>query len=162
MQRPLPVATTAARPLTEPLPAVVACLGYGGLLPFLALASGAIGDGAHAQFWRAALVAYGAVILSFVGALHWGLAIAPGKLDRSRRNALFVCSVVPALVAWIASLLAPMFASGLLVVGFLAHYWQDRRLIGQAGLPAWYLPLRLRLTVVACLCLFAGGFIQFG
>ena len=29
-----------------------------------------------------------------------------------------------------------------------------------AELPAWYLPLRLQLTVVACLSLIAGAFVQ--
>jgi len=33
------------------------------------------------------------------------------------------------------------------------HFVMDKMLVGPAGLPAWYLPLRLRLTLVACLCL---------
>ena len=47
----------------------------------------------------------------------------------------------------------------LLVAGFVAHCAQDRRLVAQVGaaLPAWYLPLRTRLTLVASACLLAGA-----
>jgi hypothetical protein len=41
-----------------------------------------------------------------------------------------------------------------LVAGFLIHFWQDRRLVQLVNLPAWYLPLRLKLTLVACVSLF--------
>ena len=49
---------------------------YAGLLPFVAGALGiALLDGEPRQFSARALVAYGAVILSFVGAVHWGLLL---------------------------------------------------------------------------------------
>ena len=145
----------------DTVPRIVAWLGYGGLLPFSTLAVAAVGAnflGQDPRWWNAALVAYGAAILSFVGALHWSFAMTgPGLNDRQRASA-FVWSVVPALVAWLAllSLLgAPRAAAALLVTGFLAHYWRDVRLARAANLPAWYLPMRLRLTTVACLCLAA-------
>ncbi|MBN8440912.1 MAG: DUF3429 domain-containing protein [Thauera sp.] len=142
---------------SDVLPRPVAWLGYGGLLPFVGLAITVLVDPWHALLWGDALVAYGAVILSFVGALHWGFAMClPGLTDRLR-TACFVWSTVPALVAWPALLLDPLFAAALLVAGFVLHYWQDRRLAASAVLPAWYLPLRLRLTGVASACLLLGG-----
>ncbi len=81
-------------------------------------------------------------------------------LSASRRTRCFVWSVVPALLAWSAFLFSPMLASFLLVTGFLAHYWQDRLLVAASHLPSWYLPLRFRLTTVACLCLMAGAFAE--
>ena len=36
-----------------------------------------------------------------------------------------------------------------LVPGLVLHYLQDRRLAARTALPAWYLPLRGRLTAVA-------------
>jgi len=45
----------------------------------------------------------------------------------------------------------------LLIFGFVAHYWQDRRLVKVTTLPDWYLPMRLRLTLVASLCLLLGA-----
>lgn len=68
--------------LPTALPISVAWLGYGGLLPFVALAG--IGWWAPGTplwgtpLWGTALLAYGAVILSFVGALHWGFAMVVG------------------------------------------------------------------------------------
>lgn len=139
------------------LPSVVAWLGYGGLLPFVGLAVAPALEPAYADFWAKALVNYGAVILSFVGALHWGFAISLTQLSSAQRQASFLWSIVPALLAWPATLLPATGASAILMAGFVAHYWQDRRLARAVNLPAWFLPLRARLTSVACASLLAGG-----
>ena len=140
------------------LPRTVAWLGYGGLLPFLVLTPASLLDHHHGALWSDALYAYGAIILSFIGALHWGLAMSLPELTERQRSACFAWSVVPALIAWPAVLFSPPLAAPLLVFGFIAHYLQDRRLARQAKLPGWYLPLRLRLTSVAVVCLVAGVF----
>ena len=44
--------------------------------------------------------------------------------------------------------------------GFIANYLRDRHLGRQAELPAWYLPLRLRLSAVACVCLGFAAFLN--
>jgi hypothetical protein len=143
------------------LPRTVAWLGYGGLLPFLVLTPASLLDYHHGAVWSDALYAYGAIILSFFGALHWGLAMSlPGLSDR-QRSAWFTWSVVPALIAWLAVLFSPIIAAPLLVIGFIAHYLQDRRLARHAMLPGWYLPLRLRLSSVAVVCLVAGVIASF-
>jgi len=141
--------------LAQDLPQHVAWLGYGGLLPFIALAILTAVDAPRAPLWSDALVGYGAVILSFVGALHWGFAMSIPTLDPGLRRRAFVWSVVPALLAWPATVLAGSVASLILVAGFAWHFVLDRRLARRAGLAAWYLPLRWRLTVVASLCLLA-------
>jgi len=140
------------------LPRTVAWLGYGGLLPFLVLTPATLLDHHHGAVWSDALYAYGAIILSFIGALHWGLAMTLPELSERQRSAWFAWSVVPALIAWPAVLFSPPLAAPLLVFGFIAHYLQDRRLARQATLPDWYLPLRLRLSSVAVVCLVAGVF----
>ncbi|WP_338819061.1 DUF3429 domain-containing protein [Acidovorax temperans] len=147
--------------LPTALPTSVAWLGYGGLLPFAALAG--IGWWAPGTplwgtpLWGTALLAYGAVILSFVGALHWGFAMVLGGLSDRERTHRFVWSVVPSLLAWPAVLLPMAGGAALLIVGFAAHLAQDLRLASRAALPAWYLPLRWRLTVTACVCLALGA-----
>ena len=83
----------------------------------------------------------------------------PGLDERTRVRSL-LWSVVPSLIAWPALLLVPSDAAVLLVLGFVLHYVQDRRLARVADLPGWYLPLRLRLTAVACIALIAGAFVQ--
>ncbi len=142
----------------SPLPTWVAWLGYGGLIPFVVLATVAVVGGDYAGFCSYALFAYGAVILSFVGAVHWGVAMTRTDLSEQHRNATFGWSVVPALLAWLALLVTPAAAGVVLVVGFVAQYLQDRRLSRQSAMPPWYLPLRLRLTSVACSCLALGAF----
>lgn len=138
------------------LPRTVAWLGYGGLIPFITLTPASLLDPHHGVVWSNALYVYGAIILSFIGALHWGLAMTLPELTEQQRSAWFSWSVVPALIAWLATLISPPLAAPLLVIGFIAHYQQDRRLVRQAKLPGWYLPLRLHLTTVAVVCLVVG------
>jgi Protein of unknown function (DUF3429) len=135
------------------IPRAVTRLGYSGLLPFLILAVASMTDDYHRSLWIEALVAYAAVILSFVGAIHWGFAMALNELSMPKRNECFVWSVIPALIAWVAFLLPTHIAGMLLIAGFLLQYAQDYRLGKVSRLPDWYLSLRLRLTLVACLCL---------
>ncbi len=137
-----------------------AWLGYGGLLPFVVLAPASLLDPHHGWTWSDALYGYGAVILSFVGALHWAFAMTAAGLDERQRVRSLIWSVVPALIAWPALLLAPAAAAVLLVGGFTVHYLVDRNLARHATLPPWYLTLRLRLTVVASLSLALGAFVS--
>ncbi|MEK9777300.1 MAG: DUF3429 domain-containing protein, partial [Quisquiliibacterium sp.] len=85
---------------------------------------------------------------------------APG-LNPGLRQRAFVWSVVPALIAWPATLLAASVASLILLAGFVLHLVQDRRLARLASLPEWYLPLRWRLTLVACMCLLLNAWLSF-
>ncbi len=141
---------TILKPIPVSPPPVVAWLGYGGVAPFALLCFAAMAPGPYALISYRALLSYAAVILSFVGALLWGFAMTLPGVDETRRNGLFIWSVVPALVGWIALLLAPVPAAAILLLGFLVQYRMDRRLARAVTLPAWYLPLRLRLTAAAC------------
>jgi hypothetical protein len=136
-----------------PRPALVAWLGYGGLLPFLGTALVCWLEPHHRSIWTEMLLGYGAVILSFVGALHWGFAMVHPAIAGRPMNGMYAWSVMPSLLGWLALLAHPEVGASLLIAGFLAQYWQDRRLARVLPLPAWYLPLRLQLTVVACLSL---------
>lgn len=137
-------------------PRLVAGLGYGGLVPFVGLAAASLLE-VQPQLAQQALLAYGAVILSFVGALHWAFAMMLDSLTDRQRAWMYAWSTLPALLAWPALLLEPRVGSVILVASFAMHYVQDRRLVARASLPRWYLPLRLRLSAVATLCLLAPG-----
>jgi hypothetical protein len=138
------------------LPAPAAWLGYGGALPFVSLAALCWLLPAHAGFWFGLLLVYGAVILSFVGALHWGFAMTLPQLDAARRSRMMAWSVVPALLAWPAGLLPAAPGVATLLLGYLLHYLQDQRLCRDVDLPSWYLPLRLHLSLAAGISLLAG------
>lgn len=134
------------------IPLFALLLGLGGLVPFVALAVASIADPVRAAIWVASVMSYGAIVLSFVGALHWAFAMTASELTDRRRRATFAWSVVPALIGWAAILVLPFWASVtaiMLVAGFWMHYLQDRRLARLIEIPGWYLPLRLILTTVA-------------
>lgn len=139
------------RPRIPPAPA---WLGGTGLIPFVALAAGAVAAQPQAQaIFLEWLIRYGAVIVTFVGALHWGVLmrspIAPPE-DQWRHLAW---SVVPALGAWITLALPPAAALAALIVLFSAQLGMDRRLAKTQELVPWFLRLRIRLTLVAIACL---------
>ena len=139
--------------VTTSTPAPARLLGFGGLLPFVTLAAASAFDPSHAAFWRHALVAYGAVILSFVGALHWGFATVWESHSAHYRSRLMGWSVVPALGAWIALLAPSQIGLALLTLLFAVHYVFDLGLARRSNLPGWYMRLRTPLTAGAVLSL---------
>ncbi len=134
-------------------------LGYAGVVPFVACVLGiALLEGASREFAARALVAYGAVILSFLGAVHWGFVLrAPG----ARAVARLAAGVLPSLVAWAALLLPPGRGLTLLAVGFGAFWLYEHRIVGTLLLPPAYLGLRRHLTLAVC-ALLALGIIALG
>ncbi len=140
-------------------------LGLGGLVPFLACGLGSVTAGGAVPADRAllALIEYAAIILSFLGAVHWGLALAgPGEAggaagqDRAERARLAL-GVLPALIGWAALLVsvaaAPAIALALLVAGFLATTAVEARGAGDGLVPAGYMRMRWGLTLVVVLVL---------
>ena len=129
-------------------------LGLAGLLPFIAGAAAlALLSAPGLRAWAGmALVAYGALIATFLGGIHWGLAMR-GVQPVSRRLGW---GVSPSLLAWVALLLPVSPGLWLLAVLLAACYVVDRTLYASAGLSGW-LGLRLQLTSVATLCCLAGG-----
>jgi len=142
-----------------PVPDTARWLGYAGLVPFvlgalllwvLVLAKADLP--AQHTFAALALSAYAAVIISFLGGIHWGLAMRLSAPPAS----LFVWGVVPALLAWVAVVM-PAYA-GLVVHGVMLAvcYVVDRRVYPAHGMAHW-LTLRFRLSAVASFCCFFGA-----
>ena len=138
----------ATRP---PGPPLAYRLGYAGLLPF---AAGAVGVWIAPAGWKpvieAALIGYAAVILAFMGAVHWGLAMA-GRPER--RSLQLGLSVLPALLGWVALLLPAGLAYPLVMAAFLALLAFDRRAVALGLAPRWYPSLRTPLTAGVLLSL---------
>lgn len=127
-------------------------LGYAGLIPFVTLSIGS---------WIAlpliseplpVLIAYAATILSFMGAIHWGIAMSGSK---EQNNARFYISVLPALLAWLALLIPPAYALAIFIFTFIALYLYERFSPDSVDFPQWYLPMRGTLTLVVVACLTA-------
>lgn len=136
-------------------PTIVLLLGYGGLIPFIGLTVVLFTPLCSQKFLASAIFYYAATILSFVAAIHWGFAMTIKSLSEKEQTRLYLWSVIPPLLAWIALLMTPEICSLILVTGFLAHLWQDLRFnkLVEVDLPNWYIPLRIRLTTVAVSCL---------
>lgn len=134
--------------------ALARALGAGGLVPFVGLALVLWLVPPDPAAWVAlALIGYGALIVSFLGGIHWGVAMARGQATTGH----LAWGVAPSLLAWPA-LLMPAYAAlpwlGLLLV---LCYVVDRRLYAATGLGRW-LTLRWRLSMVAALsCFIAAG-----
>ena len=144
---------TAALSLASPRSHVATRLGYAGLLPFVlgAFLVWIVRPDAH-PYATLALSAYAAVIVSFLGGIHWGLALRHAEPPA----ALLAWGVVPSLVAWVAVVMPPY--AGLVVQGamLVACYLVDRRVYPAQGAAGW-LTLRFRLTAVASLSCFIGA-----
>jgi len=138
----------------RPLPPGLAALGYAGLLPFVACVLGmALLEGESRVLAVRALVAYGAVILSFLGAVHWGVLLCqPEAAARAR----LVIGVLPSLAGWVALLLPERYALALLVVAFGGFWLYEHRVAGTALLPPGYLDLRRHLSLAVCALLTLG------
>lgn len=133
-------------------------LGYLGLLPFIVPTVFLFYDHHHLGMWQHFLLSYGAVILTFVGALHWSFAMALQELSASKQRNLFLWSIVPSLVAWLALSIPKIYGFMLLVAFFVLALWRDESLAAKVSLAPWYLPLRRNLTLVAVICLLIAAF----
>ena len=98
-------------------------LGYAGLLPFVLLAVATwVAEPGHRAFAGLALAGYGAVIASFLGAIHWGLVMR----EASKQS---LALLVIAAVLW-----ACLAVDRVVYPRFQAQGW---------------LPMRLALTCIA-------------
>lgn len=133
---------------SQSLPPAAAWMGYLGLLPFFATALAVWIGPAWIAGW---LLAYGAIILSFVGAIHWGLVMGQGEPSA----AVFQASVVPALVGWAALLVPVIVGLPVVAAAFIVwRIWESRLMV--AAMPRWFRRLRTALTAGAVVALLGG------
>jgi hypothetical protein len=116
-------------------------------------------------------VTYGAVMLSFLGALHWGMEFAGfGGHHYSKRLML---GAAPVLFAWPTLALQPTMALVVQWVGFTALWWADSKattlgwggfltlrrvnpcskLILESTAPKWYSQYRFYLSILVGTCI---------
>ena len=131
-------------------PDIPSFLGWAGLVPFgLATLSTHSEIEALVPYGFLGGTAYGAVILSFLGAVHWGLAMQD---DRSPR--WYVWSITPALFGFASLLLFDVEMRIVALVPLFALTWLVDRQAAKLGLiPIWYMRLRSMLTAGALISL---------
>lgn len=142
------------------LPFLAFILGLLGLAPFAALGSWLFLAGLFAPFPRLAamLLAYGGCVLSFLGAIHWGLALrrpdiisARGTAEQDRRHLLLGAGAplwawLSLCIGWLASIRWGFIFE---IAGFTAVFVLEREAGRRGALPQGYLPFRAVLTAGA-------------
>jgi len=139
------------------LPILAVILGLAGIIPFLLCGLAAAQANSPAAVMAAyVLIGYGAVILAFLGGVHWGFTLStahdPAEIPR------LILGVLPALAGW-AALAASLYASqpiiGLLLL--IAAYiltivaeWHGHR---RGWVPGGYIGMRIAITGVVVLIL---------
>jgi hypothetical protein len=140
------------------VPPAARWLGLAGLIPFVAGALATLPiSGALRPYGLPLLLYYGAIILSFMGGVHWGAAMMrddPGFGPLGR-------SVASALIALPAALIGGAAGLMLLSAGFLGLLIYDERETQGRRLPRWYPHLRRPLTAIVTTCLLIGAAAQF-
>ena len=124
-------------------------LGYLGLIPFLAGAVTALLSEELVSLAFQAFILYSLAILSFMGGIHWGLALIIG----TRQSTRLLISVVPVIVAWICMIALPATLTlAVLGGGFIAQWFIDRPILAELPIPSWYLEMRPRLAYAVAGC----------
>jgi Protein of unknown function (DUF3429) len=129
-------------------------LGYAGLIPFVvnALLLFLVHDDVL-PLVAIALTSYAGVIASFLGGIHWGLAL---RENTEHRTFHLIWGVIPSLLAWVAVIMPAYAGLPFLALVLVLCYLVDRKVWPQAGLRQW-LTLRFRLTVVSVLSCLLGA-----
>src|ERR1700712_1327453 len=127
--------------MNRKLPSIAMLLGIGGLIPFIVCGLGALANPPpNDELSLMALIAYGAVILAFLGGVHWGFGLddagtAPADIQRAR----FGLGVLPSLIGWVALLLTILsysrVALALLVLGYILTTMVEARASRHAYMP---------------------------
>jgi len=102
-------------------------------------------------------IAYGATMLSFLGAIHWGLEIAAYGGQHGYRRLLL--GVAPVLYSLPTLVMAPQLALAVQWAGFTGLWYADMKATGAGWAPVWYSQYRfyLSLLVGSCIILTLGG-----
>tara|TARA_Y100000991_G_scaffold107688_1_gene81198 strand:+ start:90 stop:533 length:444 start_codon:yes stop_codon:yes gene_type:complete len=127
-------------------------LGWAGLVPFgLAAVGTHSGIDTIVPYGFLGGTAYGAVILSFLGAVHWGLA-----MQDDRSPYWYVWSITPALLGFASLLLLDVGMRVATLIPLFALAWSvDRKAANHGLIPNWYMRLRSKLTAGAVISLAA-------
>ncbi|EJF66309.1 hypothetical protein DICSQDRAFT_98350 [Dichomitus squalens LYAD-421 SS1] len=94
---------------------------------------------------------YGAVLLSFLGAVHWGFEFS-GYGGHKHYSRLFL-GAAPVVYGWSTLALDPVGALIAQWIGFTAMWWADLRVTGLGWAPKWYSQYRFYLSILVGTCI---------
>jgi len=130
-----------------------AVLGYGGLIPFIVFALTPLIDARWTMLAGQVLTVYTVAVLSFIGAMAWGVALVCPTLTPAHRRRLLIWGVAPSLLASLAALASSPERYLLFVATLWLAWWAETRLYSTSVLTPRWRKLRLRLSTAVTLCL---------
>ena len=134
-------------------------LALAGFIPFAALSASLWlleQQSENYAFAQAALKTYGAVILSFLGGIRWGLALRSASEASTR--IILILSVFPSLAGWFSLYLEAPFVYAVQAMAFAGVGAWDA-LSGERGaFGLWFVRLRTVLTFIVTAALIAAVF----
>ena len=144
------------------IPTAPLILSLFGLIPFIWGAASYLHDGL--AVWGASAFGprfvgpyvqlfYGSVILSFMSGVLWGFA---SRASGPQAATGYVLAVIPALWAFFMTGGGPTSAGTNLIFGFAGLLLLDFAFSHWGLAPAWWIPLRVMLTIVVIACLSVG------
>ncbi len=135
-------------------PGVTWGFGGRGLLPFAAGAAGAWSTGGLPRaLMQIGLLAYGALILSFLGGGRWGMEVGRPSV----RPAMIAGAMAGAVLSTLLLAAVPVPPTWRLLVLAAAHLGQWAWDVRSTDVPPWYPRLRHGLTTGAVLSLLLGA-----
>lgn len=99
-------------------------------------------------------IGYGAVLVSFLGAIHWGLEFAEKSSLKERTKFRYAVGVLAPMAAWPTIFLPLEWALTTQFLAFTGLYFADSRATTRGWAPAWYGPYRWVLTAVVGVAIF--------
>ena len=131
--------------MAQPNQRLAQLLVYSGAIPFIAcVCVSVLGWDIFDARWYG--ITYGAVILSFLAGIHWGVYLF---LSPSCPYNLFITSNIAALLGWLSLLIFPHWGSFLLLI--LCFSWLlliDHKLFKLDIIPDWFYRLRVHATII--------------
>ncbi|WVQ80051.1 hypothetical protein IAT38_002152 [Cryptococcus sp. DSM 104549] len=91
-------------------------------------------------------VTYGAILLSFLGAIHWGMEFA--QLGGTKGYARLALGVAPVLFAWPTTFLSHGMALATQWAGFTLMWVADQRASSEGWTTPWYSTYRFYLSII--------------
>lgn len=133
-------------------PRIALLLGWGGVIPFAAAAlAWLFGDPVMRIHALNLGTIYGGVIIAFLGAVHWGIAIERGSATAPPPFWPFIWSVLPSLAVVPVLAISPLLRPGFILAGLVICWGVDFYLTSKGRLPRWYMNLRHGLTGAAAI-----------
>ena len=127
----------------------VSVTGLAGLFVFFALALAiTVGSPTLAINAYLQLIHFGVLILTFVAAIHWGLAINAKNQNVAVPSWWYPASTLPMVLGWLTlALVSPTTKILLLMVGFFGTFMLDVAASARGHAPLWYKNFRKFLTI---------------